>query len=99
MHYQYLTQHWFTEKALKCERLGERQYILTNCSGLYPVKTRYSELVADFILIGKVIVYEKCIVFEDSKMHNFIIDYNDIEKVDFYVYKNTWADFKVKDTT
>ena len=38
-------------------------------------------------------------IFEDSKLHNFIIDFNDIEEVVFYISKNTWGDFKVKDTT
>ena len=59
MHYKNLTQHWFAEKQIKCQRFGERQFILSNLHGVYPIKSRFSEVVPDFILIGKVIVYEK----------------------------------------
>lgn len=64
---------------------------------LYPMPAKYSDVVPDVMLTGKLIVFENCFVFEDSYMHNFFVDYKNIEKVTFYTGKKTWGDFKVSD--
>lgn len=98
-HYQNCTTHWFTDKGLKCERFGQRVFSLTDLEGLYPVKQKYSDILPNVVLAGKLVVYENAIIFEDTSLHNFVIDLKDIEKVSFYTSKDTWADIQVRDTS
>jgi flagellar biosynthesis GTPase FlhF len=79
--------------------MGSRQFSITNCEGIYPVKENYAEVLPNFILHGIFIVYDNTIIFEDSKMHNFMIEIKDLEKVIFYIGNTTWAEFQVNDNS
>lgn len=38
-------------------------------------------------------------MFEDYKLHNFIVELKDIEKITFYTSKDTWAEIEVSDNS
>ena len=99
LHYQYCNTTWYTEKNIRCERLGERQFVINKIDGVYPLKQKYLEVVPDFILKGKLVVYEKAIIFQDSTLHNFIMDFDTIQKVIFHTGNTTWAEIIVDSTT
>lgn len=98
-HYQNLSTTWHTEKQITCEKLGVRQFVINTLEGVLPLKRKYAETLPDFILKGKLVVYEKALIFEDSSMHNFMISYDTIEQIRFYTGKTTWAEIMVNSTT
>ena len=75
--------------------MGNRLFSITNCEGIYPVKSDYTDVLPNFILNGDFIAYENTLVFEDSTLHNFVVDYKDIAKIKFYIGKDTWAEIRV----
>lgn len=98
-HYAHLPDNWFLDKGVKCERLGDRVFAVTNTEGVYPVKSQYKEILPNLALCGKFIVYEKGIIFEDKYLHNFIVDIKGIDKIEFYISKDTWAVIHVNENT
>lgn len=98
-HYSHLSSTWFTNKGVNCERMGDRLFTLEPTNGFYPVKKAHKGALGGFMLEGKLIVYEKAIIFEDRNMHNFVVGLEDIEKVVFHIGKETWMEVLVNDNS
>lgn len=49
------------------------------------------------ILKGKLIVYEKAIIFEDERLQCFVAEFENLEKSVVHVGQNVWMELKLID--
>lgn len=93
-HYEHLPRSIYTDKTLHCDRIGERKFHEMGFVGIQTMKDKYVELLPEVILTGKLVAYEKAMIFHDERLHNYVISYDSIDKVDVYDGgKSVWADF------
>lgn len=67
--------------------LGERVNYYTDMIGLLPMKSSYSDMFHDFVLSGKLVFYEKGLIFVDNRVYCLAISYEDLDEINFYSVK------------
>ena len=55
-------------------------------------------MTQDLILGGKLVFYEKGIVFMDNKLNAIVLAYDDISSINFYLADEVWMEVKAKQT-
>lgn len=82
-----------TQKNLECDQLGEKlqkNFVYTGVHGILPIKEEYSDVFEDVVINGKIVMYEKGMLFVDNKAHALALPYIHVEKMNFYVGSNEW---------
>lgn len=78
---------------MECDQLGERlqtKSVYTGLHGLLPVQEQYSDVFEDVVVNGKLVLYEKGLIFVDNKSHALALPYTHIEQLKFYVGSKDW---------
>lgn len=71
------------------ERLGSKS-IYTNLPGLLPIQEQYCDVFEDVVVNGKLVLYQKGLIFVDNKCHALALPYTHVEKINFYVGAKDW---------
>lgn len=53
-------------------------------------------MFSDFVLTGKLVFYEKGIIFVDNRVYCLVMSYEDIEEITFHSNDEIWLQFKTK---
>jgi len=53
---------------VNCQKIGEKKFYINNIKGFMNPLPQYSNVFHPVILKGKLIVYEKAIIFEDERL-------------------------------
>lgn len=95
-HFESLPLEVNTLKNLECEHLGERLraqsggVLYSDLHGLLPLKEQYADQFDDIVLNGKLVFYEKGMIFVDNKLHAFVMPYDLVEHMNVYVTDSEW---------
>lgn len=95
-HFESLPLEVNTVKNLECEHLGERLRtqgggaLYSDLNGLLPVKEDYAGQFDDVVLNGKLVFYEKGMIFVDNKLHALILPYESISEMNVHVTDEWW---------
>jgi hypothetical protein len=89
-----------TLKNLDNEHLGERilaskkdaGVLYTNIHGLLPIKEDLKGEFDDIVLNGKLVFYQKGMIFVDSKLHSIVLPWCMIKEMNVYVTKDWWLE-------
>lgn len=90
-HHESLPREINTEKRLDCEYLGDKlqskagNTFYKDVIGLLPIKEEFADAFDDFPLNGKVVFYECGFIFVDIKLNAFVLPYDLIKQLNFYV--------------
>jgi hypothetical protein len=85
-----------TEKNLQSDKLGDRVNYYTDLMGLLPIKEQFVGYFQDIVLNGKWSFYDKGFIFTDQRLNAFVLGYDDIESLNFYVADQIWLEIKTK---
>jgi len=94
-----LPQEINTIKPLDNEHLGERirankegGVLYPDLHGLMPIKEDQQNEFDDIVLNGKLVFYEKGMIFVDSKLHSIVLPWCMIKEMNVYVTKHWWLE-------
>ena len=92
-HYESLPLEINTLKNLENEHLGERLrakeggVLYSDLCGLLPIKDEFKNELDDIILNGKLVFYQKGMIFVDHKLHAIVLPYALIKEMNIYQTK------------
>ena len=93
-HHESLAIEVNTQKNLESEKLGDKVSKLgvaySDIHGLLPLKEEYTDTFEDVVLNGKIVFYEKGLIYVDNKIHALALPYDHIEALNFYVTDKEW---------
>ena len=55
-----------------------------------PLKEEFSDVLDDIVINGKMIFYEKGLVFQDYKLHATVLPFTHIAAMNIYNISNDW---------
>lgn len=104
-HYESLPVEVNTLKNLDCEELGERLkpkeggVLYQDLHGVLPVKPEFQEVFDDVVLNGKLVFYQKGMVFVDNKIDAIVLPFENVEQMNVYQSdEEQWLEIYTKDT-
>jgi hypothetical protein len=65
--------------------------------GFIPVKEPHNDLFNDINLMGKLVFYERGFIYVDNRLNSFVLSYEDIEHIHFYLAEELWMEIKAKE--
>jgi hypothetical protein len=98
-HYESLPLEINTVKNLECEHLGDRLraaknsnagVLYENVRGLLPVKSEYKDSFSDVVLNGKLVFYEKGMIFVDNRLHAIVMPFDKVATMTIYQANEWW---------
>lgn len=93
-----------TLKNLECEHLGERLraqnggVLYPDMHGLLPIKEEFQDQFEDIVLNGKLVFYEKGMIFVDNKLHAIVLPYDLISEMNIHQTEEWWLEIITKDS-
>lgn len=103
-HHESLPMEINTQKNLDCIYLGEKLQSKTGDTfykdvfGLLPIKTDFADTFDDIPLNGKIIFYQFGFIFVDNKLNAFVIPYEMVAELNFYVNRmEHWLEVNLTD--
>jgi len=60
--------------------------------GLLPIKNEYADAFDDVVLNGKLVFYQFGFIFVDNKLNAFVLPYDLVKELNFYVEKEYWLE-------
>lgn len=97
-HYTYLPIEINTLKNIQCDHLGDRLnakdggVLYDQIHGLMPLKEEYSDVFDDIVINGKMIFYEKGLIFQDNKLHATVLPFTHIAEINIYNSQDWWLE-------
>lgn len=102
-HYESLPIEINTAKILECEILGEKNRndrvgaVYQSIYGILPVCENLKDIFRDFVLLGKIVFFEKGFMFIDQRFHGFILPYHHFKQITLYQTQQYWLELEFED--
>ena len=102
-HFENLPLEVNTLKNLENEHLGERLrskdggVLYQDLHGLLPIKQEHQNEFDDIVLNGKLVFYEKGMIFVDNKLHAIVLPWACVKLMNVYVTKQWWLEIIAQD--
>jgi hypothetical protein len=108
-HHESLPVEINTMKNLECEHLGDRLraaqiknekpkgVLYEGLRGILPVKDEFSDTFEDVVLNGKLVFYEKGMIFTDSRLHAIVMPYENVKIMTIYETEEWWLEILLVD--
>lgn len=103
-HFESLPLEVNTLKNLECEHLGERLraqsggVLYSDLHGLLPIKEEFSDQFEDIVLNGKLVFYEKGMIFVDNRLHAIALPYDLVSEMNVHVTNEWWLEITTQDS-
>lgn len=71
--------------------------LYSDLHGLLPIKDEFAAQFDDIVLNGKLVFYEKGMIFVDNKLHAFVLPYELIASMNVHVTNEWWLEIVTQD--